>query len=84
MSEAEAGETSPMSPGRFRECLARLHWSQRGFADIIECDDRLVRRWASETNPATIPSEIAEWLEALTAAHASHPVPQGWRRRRAA
>lgn len=71
-----------MTPDRLRECLALLRWSQRGFAEALSCDDRLVRRWAS--GDATIPPDVAAWLEALAAAHAAHPAPSGWRRRSAA
>jgi hypothetical protein len=52
-----------MTPDRLRECLALLHWSQRGLAEILFCDDRLVRRWAQGSEP--IPQSIAGWLERL-------------------
>lgn len=70
-----------MTPDRLRLALGLLRWSQRGLAEALECDDRLVRRWAS--GHASVPPEVAAWLEALAAAHAAHPVPQGWRRRAA-
>ena len=34
--------SATMSADRFRECLSILHWSQRGLAEILYCDDRLV------------------------------------------
>ncbi len=71
-----------MTPTRFRECLALLRWTQRGLADALDCDDRLVRRWAS--GAGSVPPEVAAWLERLTAAHEAEPMPQGWRRRAAA
>ena len=40
-----------MTPDRFRECLAVLHWSQRRVAEILYCDDRLVPRWADGSEP---------------------------------
>ncbi len=68
-----------MTPGRLRECLGLLRWSQRGLAEVLECDDRLVRRWAS--GDGSVPAEVSAWLETLAAFHASIPVPQDWRRR---
>ena len=68
-----------MSPDRFRECLALLRWSQRGLADALECDNRLVRRWAA--GDAEIPASVAAWLETLAKVLAEMPAPTGWRRR---
>lgn len=69
-----------MTPTRLRECLAALHWTQRGLAAILGCSDSLTRRWAAGSD--TVPPAVAAWLEGLTAAHAAHPVPQDWRRPR--
>ncbi|MET3352398.1 UNVERIFIED_ORG: ribosome-binding protein aMBF1 (putative translation factor) [Xanthobacter viscosus] len=68
-----------MTPDRFRECLTLLRWSQRGLADALECDDRLIRRWAS--GDADIPASVAVWLETLGQFHAAAPPPTGWKRR---
>lgn len=65
---------------RFREMLALLRWTQRGFASIIGADDRLVRRWAA--GEADMPAEILVWLETLAAVHVANPVPN-WRKRAA-
>ena len=62
-----------MNPGRLRECLALLRWSQRGLADALGIDERQVRRWA--TGQATVPEEIAAWLERRAASIASDPPP---------
>lgn len=62
-----------MTPDRFRECLAALDWSQRGFAALVRVDERQVRRWAAG---ATIPPAIAAWLEMLARFHETHPLPQ--------
>jgi transcriptional regulator with XRE-family HTH domain len=62
-----------MTPDRFRECLALLHWSQRGLADILGMDERQVRRWASG---ATIPEPIADWMEKLARYHERNPPPE--------
>lgn len=71
-----------MSPSDLREALASLRWSQRGLAEALECDDRLVRRWAS--GDAQVPPEVAAWLMELAGAHESRPPPQTWRIRRVA
>ena len=62
-----------MTPNRFRECLDALHWSQRGLADILKMDERQVRRWAAG---ASIPYEVAAWLEALAVCHKANPPPR--------
>lgn len=71
-----------MTPDRLREVLALLRWSQRGLAEALSCDDRLVRRWAAGVSG--IPSGVATWLEALARAHAAVPPPGEWRRSGAA
>jgi len=68
-----------MKGKRLNECLASLRWTQRGLAAILECDDRLVRRWASDQ--ADIPASVAAWLETLAQAHDAIPPPVGWKRR---
>lgn len=68
-----------MPPSLFRATIARLGWTLRGLAAMLECDDRLVRRWASgETD---IPPQIATWLFALDRAHQENPIPTDWRQR---
>ncbi len=69
-----------MSPSQLRDALALLRWSQRGLAEALGCDDRLVRRWAA--GDAAIPAEIAGWLATLAATHRAHPPPETWRSRR--
>ena len=58
---------------RFRECLALLHWSQRGLAEILYCDDRLVRRWAHGSE--LVPESVVRWIEKLAFAHEASPPP---------
>ncbi len=67
-----------MTASRLREVLTILRWSQRGLAEALGCDDRLVRRWASGN--ASVPPDVADWLEQLGQAMAAHPVPAAWRR----
>lgn len=68
-----------MTPERMSECLSLVRWSQRGLADALECDDRLVRRWAA--GEAEIPAGVAAWLETLGKVHAEIPPPRTWRTR---
>lgn len=68
-----------MSPSRFRDCVAALGWTLRGLAAILQCDDRIIRRWAS--GDADIPPSVATWLETLAKTHEALPPPQGWKRR---
>ncbi|MCE2578015.1 hypothetical protein LDL36_05735 [Komagataeibacter sp. FNDCR1] len=68
-----------MTPTRFRECLAAIGWSQRGFATKIGADERLARRWAA--GRADIPPSIAAWLEVLARIHEEFPSPKEWRRK---
>jgi transcriptional regulator with XRE-family HTH domain len=66
-----------MTPTRLRECLAVLHWTQRGLADVLGLHETRVRRWARGVLPT--PDNVAEWLERLVAAHAVHQLPEGWK-----
>ena len=65
--------STTMTADRLRECLALLHWSQRALAEILYCDDRLVRRWAQGAEP--VPGSIARWLEKLASTHEASPPP---------
>jgi len=64
---------STMTPDRFRQCLAVLNWSQRGLAEKLYCDDRMVRRWADGSE--IMPEAVESWLEALVSAHQALPLP---------
>jgi ribosome-binding protein aMBF1 (putative translation factor) len=68
-----------MTPDAFRAALDMIGWSQRGLADHLACDDRMVRRWAS--GEMTVPEPIGRWLARLAKAHAAAPAPDDWRRR---
>jgi hypothetical protein len=63
-----------MTPDRFRACLVALAWSQRHLAPIVGYDERQVRRWAAG---ATIPADVAAWLETLAQCHEANPPPVG-------
>jgi hypothetical protein len=72
-----------LTPERYQECLDQLGLSQRGLAPVLRCSDRLTRAWATGT--ATIPREIAVWLESCVLLRrgkpkARLPQPMEWRR----
>lgn len=63
-----------MTPDRLRECLAVLHWSQRGLADWLDMDERQVRRWAS--GASATPPAVAAWLERWAEFAQANPAPE--------
>ena len=73
-----------MTPDQLRDALALLHWSGRGLAAILMCDERLVRRWGSGAQ--AVPAPVAAWLGRLAAAHEANPAPcpADWRQRETA
>ena len=68
-----------MNPTRLREILDALHWSQRDLADLLGCNERLVRRWAA--GQANVPTTVAAWIETRLAYHRHNPPPTEWRAR---
>lgn len=48
-----------MTPAAFRAAVTRLQWSYRGLADMVQHDERQVRRWAAG---AAIPPAVADWI----------------------
>ena len=62
-----------MTSDKFRTCLDTLGWSQRSLARLLDCDERMVRRWAA--GQYSIPDNVAGWLATLAAFHAEHPAP---------
>lgn len=50
-----------MTPALLRSHLAALGMSQRGLADAMQRDDRLVRRWLA--GDAAVPADAAAWIE---------------------
>lgn len=68
----------PMPRDEFRETLEELHWSQRDVADLLPCNERLVRRWAA--GAAEVPPPVAEWLRKRRNAHRDMPPPSRWKR----
>ena len=70
-----------MTPERLRDCLATLHWSQRGLAEILNAHPTTVRRWAAGTQD--IPPGVAAWLDELADYARQRPYPEGWRQQAA-
>lgn len=68
-----------MTPTRLREVLDALHWSQRDLADLLSCNERLVRRWAA--GQADVPAAVAAWVETRLTDHQHNPPPTVWRTR---
>jgi len=64
-----------MTPKRFDTCLTAIGWSLRYLADQLQIHETRARRW--KTGEYEIPPQVAEWLEALAAAHRKLPPPSG-------
>lgn len=62
-----------MTPDRFREVLDLMGTTQRGLADLMNWDERLVRRWAAGKVP--VAPEVATWLEAQAKLMVEAPQP---------
>ena len=80
-----------MVPEEFLFALSILNWTFAELAEHLECDSRLVRRWAY--GEASIPPQVAEWLQSLMPFyekqanerdefHERHPPPTDWRVRK--
>ena len=64
----------PMTPTRFRECLAVLDWTQRGLARQLDRPEGTVRQWARGT--VQIPADVSAWLETRARHATKHPAPR--------
>ncbi|WP_018980327.1 helix-turn-helix domain-containing protein [Saccharibacter floricola] len=62
-----------MTPTRMRECLALMHWTQRGFARVVGCSEGTVRQWAR--GRLDVPAPIAQWLEQTAHYMEENPAP---------
>ena len=68
-----------MTAEAFNAALEALRWSQRGVADALGCDVKIVHRYAHGI--ADIPDSIALWLATLAEFHVKNPPPADWKRR---
>jgi transcriptional regulator with XRE-family HTH domain len=66
-----------MTADELQTALRSIGWSQRQLAAVLECDSRLVWRWAS--GAASIPPSIAVWIRRMAACHEKHVPPDDWR-----
>jgi transcriptional regulator with XRE-family HTH domain len=66
-----------MTGERFATLRHATGWSRRYVADLLQCDEKLVRRW--ETGAAPVPAQVAEWLAAVARAIERLPAPDDWR-----
>ena len=62
-----------MTPTRLRECLALLHWTQRGLARTLNRHEGTVRQWARGV--VAIPVDVADWLDDAANWHERNPPP---------
>jgi ribosome-binding protein aMBF1 (putative translation factor) len=66
-----------VTPTRLIACRRILHWSRLALAEETGRDEKQIRRWE---DGATIPDEIAAWIERRVKLHQRHPAPVGARK----
>jgi hypothetical protein len=66
-----------MSAHRLLFCLAMLGWGERELARQLRRHQTDIRRWI---DAATIPQDVATWLEDLVTFHQAHPPPRKQRK----
>ena len=71
-----------MTPDELALVIPRLGWTETYVAELLSCDDGLVRQWCD--GRTAIPPAVVSWLVDLRSAHDAHPPPVGWRVRRRA
>lgn len=64
-----------MTPDEMGATMALHKLSQRRLAMVLQCDDKLVRRW--KAGGAVIPEKVEEYLVKL----ALNPPPKNWKSR---
>jgi hypothetical protein len=71
-----------MTAAVFRQSIEGLGWGWRTVARILDCDQRLVRRWMSGVYP--VPDQVADWVERVLQARdgeaARIPPPGPWKK----
>ena len=66
-----------MTPAEFSAALAQIGWTQRELARTLDCNHKLIQRWAG--GQAAIPAPIARWLDRIAGCHERYPPPDDWR-----
>lgn len=61
-----------MTVERLIECQHAIGWSNRQLAEILDMNERQVRRWRAGS---PVPPPVAAWLERLAHAHQANPAP---------
>jgi len=74
VSTEPATAAAPMSSHRLLVCLIVLGWSKRELARRTGRLQTTARRWTGGQAP--VPTDVAAWVEVLTAFHQAHPVPR--------
>lgn len=71
-----------MTPERFRQALATLHWNHGDLADVLHVLPETARRWMRGAAP--VPPAISGWLEQLVELCSAPPQAPPTRHRSAA
>lgn len=72
-------QQNSMTSERFQTIVHdTIGWSLQQFAQIVDRNERTVRRWGN--GGMEIPPEVAEWLETIAACHEANPPPRNPRR----
>jgi hypothetical protein len=69
-----------MTAAEMQRALATLRWTYRYPAELLGCDEKLVRRWAC--GEIAIPAAVADWLAECEqiASRVRFPAPpENWR-----
>lgn len=61
-----------MTPTRFNECLAKIHWSTETLAGILGCDESLTEAYS--LGLMEVPMKLGAWLDTLAQVHAAAEV----------
>ena len=59
---------------RFCLILENICWSKSAFAEMVDVNERTVRRWSNGDD--YIPERIAVWLEQIHSCHLDNPPPE--------
>lgn len=62
-----------MTPSRFRECLRQIRWTSIDIVNALQCDVAFIE--SLDTGDATVPHDVAAWLEKLAGCHLENQPP---------